>query len=70
MYITINTRSSLKFSDLGRLDTWRKHYNMRSILRGVFWNAHNVLCMSGAARVTVVPYIINESRYAPETAIT
>ena len=27
----------------------RKHYNMRSVLRGIFWNAHSVLCMSGAA---------------------
>ena len=27
----------------------RKHYNMRSVLRGIFWNAHGVLCMSGAA---------------------
>ena len=27
----------------------RKHYNMRSVLRGIFWNAHRVLCMSGAA---------------------
>ena len=26
-----------------------KHYNMRSVLRGIFWNAHSVLCMSGAA---------------------
>ena len=27
----------------------RKHYNMRSVLRGIFWNAHSVFCMSGAA---------------------
>ena len=27
----------------------RKHYNMRSVLRGIFWNVHSVLCMSGAA---------------------
>ena len=27
----------------------RKHYNVRSVLRGIFWNAHSVLCMSGAA---------------------
>ena len=29
----------------------RKHYNMQSVLRGIFWNAHSasVLCMSGAA---------------------
>ena len=27
----------------------RKHYNMRSVLHGIFWNAHSVLCMSGAA---------------------
>ena len=27
----------------------RKHYNMRSVLRGIFWNGHSVLCMSGAA---------------------
>ena len=27
----------------------RKHYNMRSVLRRIFWNAHNVLCMGGAA---------------------
>ena len=27
----------------------RKHYNMRSVLRRIFWNAHSVLCMSGAA---------------------
>ena len=29
----------------------RKHYNRRSVLRGIFWNAHGVLvlCMSGAA---------------------
>ena len=27
----------------------RKHYNIRSVLRGIFWNAHSVLCMSGAA---------------------
>ena len=26
-----------------------KFYNMRSILRGIFWNAHNVLYMGGAA---------------------
>ena len=26
-----------------------KHYNMQSVLRGIFWNAHSVLCMSGAA---------------------
>ena len=24
---------------------------MPSVLRGIFWNAHNVLCMSGAVRV-------------------
>ena len=27
----------------------RKRYNVRSVLRGIFWNAHSVLCMSGAA---------------------
>ena len=27
----------------------RKHYNMRSVLGGIFWNGHSVLCMSGAA---------------------
>ena len=27
----------------------RKHYNMRSVLRGIFWNVHSVLCMRGAA---------------------
>ena len=27
----------------------RKHYNMRSVLRGIFWNVHSVSCMSGAA---------------------
>ena len=27
----------------------RKHYNMRSVLRGIFWITHNVLCMGGAA---------------------
>ena len=27
----------------------RKHYNMLSVLRGIFWNAYSVLCMSGAA---------------------
>ena len=26
----------------------RKHYNMRSVLRGIFWIAHSVLCMSDA----------------------
>ena len=26
----------------------RKHYNMRSVLRGIFWNSHSVMCMSGA----------------------
>ena len=28
----------------------RKHYNVRSVLYEIFWNAHSVLCMSGAAR--------------------
>ena len=27
----------------------RKHYVVRSVLRRIFWIAHNVLCMSGAA---------------------
>ena len=35
----------------------RKHYSMRSALCGIYLNAHSALCMSGAARVTVVPYI-------------
>ena len=45
----------------------RKHYNVRSVLRGIFWNAHSVLCMSGAAGDgrTIHTYIyiyINNSR--------
>ena len=39
----------------------RKHYNMRSVLRGIFWNGHSVLCMSGAAGdgCTIHTYIYN-----------
>ena len=35
----------------------RKHYNMRSILRGIFWNGHSVLRMSGAAGDGRIAYI-------------
>ena len=38
----------------------RKHYNMRSVLHGIFWNGHSVLCMSGAAgdgRIAYITYI-------------
>ena len=35
----------------------RKHYNMRSVLRGMFWNGHSVLCMSGAAGDGRIAYI-------------
>ena len=41
----------------------RKHYNMRSVLRGIFWNVHSVSCMSGAAgdgRVHTYIYIYKQ----------
>ena len=34
-----------------------KHYNMRSVLHRIFWNEYSVLSMSGAVRVTIIPYI-------------
>ena len=43
----------------------RKHYNMRSVLRGIFWNAHSVLCMSGAAGDGRTIYINNSRMCYP-----
>ena len=42
-----------------------KHYNMRSVLRGIFWNAHSVLCMSGAAGESRTIYINNSHMTFP-----
>ena len=50
----------------------RKHYNMRSVLRGIFWNAHSVLCMSGAAgdgRTIPYPYIYIYKQFAHECLV-
>ena len=47
----------------------RKHYNMRSVLRGIFWNAHNVLCMGGAAgdgrTIHIYIHTINSRTHVP-----
>ena len=35
----------------------RKHYHMRPVLRGIFWNAHNVYHVRAAVHGSVIPYI-------------
>ena len=54
-FVSFGPISEVYYS-IGYCSGARKHYNMRSALADYFLNAHNVLCMSGAAQVTVDAY--------------